>query len=319
MRVLFVHSGNSERYPVSPFVLAQAGSLRAEGVDVGFFAVKGRGLGYLRNVGPLRARIRAERPDVVHAHYALCGWVAVLARDGRPIAVSFMGDDAQGTFNANGGRTLGGRVLVLLARLLQPFVQAVIVKSEAMARVVWRRRILHVVPNGVDLDVFRPGAVTEPPHGIDPAKKHVLFLGDPADPNKNVRLVRDAMPLLDRADVALAAPHGIAHAGVVRWMNAANALALCSFAEGSPNVIKEAMAMGLPIVTVRAGDAAWVVGDTPGCFVAGYTAADFADKLERALVFEGRTNGRARIIGLGLDAPSVARKLKAIYAALVRP
>lgn len=319
MKVLFVHSGNSDRFPVSPFILSQAEALRKAGVQVELFAVKGHGTGYLRNIRPLRARIAAYRPDLIHAHYALCGWVAVLARADRPIVVSFMGDDAQGTFDKRGRPTLGGRLLKLTSRLLQPFVDAIILKSQAMDRVVWRRRIAHVIPNGVRLDVFRPETVATPVTDRDPLKKHVLFLGDPADPNKNFVLVRDAIARMGRSDVQLDAPYGIEHTEVVRRMATAHVLALCSFAEGSPNVIKEAMAMGLPIVTVPVGDAVHVVGDTPGCFVSGYSVEDFAQKLELALTFTGRTNGRGRILALGLDAETVARKLRALYSALIRP
>ena len=318
MKVLFVHSGNSSRYPVSPFLLSQAEALRKSGVEVSLFPVMGRGRDYLRNVRPLRERIRTERPDVIHAHYALCGWVAVLARSGRPVVVSLMGDDAQGTFDPRGERTMGGNLLVMGTRLLQPFVQAIIIKSEGMGRAVWRKRIMHLLPNGVDLERFNPTLFGGHTLSVtSKAKKCVLFLGDPADPNKNVALVRDAIARSNRTDVELITPYGAGHADVPRLMQEAHVLALCSFAEGSPNVLKEAMAMGLPVVTVPVGDAALVLGDTPGCFVAGYDAGDFADKLCRALDLKGRTTGRNRLIALGLDAPAVARKLQAIYSSLL--
>jgi teichuronic acid biosynthesis glycosyltransferase TuaC len=314
MKVLFVHSGNSERYPVSPFLRAQAESLRAVGVEVCFFAVVGKGLGYLKNVEPLRSAIKAQNPDVVHAHYALCGWVAVLARGGRPLVLSLMGDDAQGTFTARGRRTLGSWFFVLLTLLVQPFVDAIIYKSKALGKVVWRKRIGHLLPNGVRLDQFvQPSGDAKAALGFDRSKKHVLFLGDPVDPNKNIVLVKETVALLDRPDVVLHAPHGIDHDGVVMHMAAADVVTLCSFGEGSPNVIKEAMAMDCPILTVPAGDAAWVVGETEGCFVAEYDVKDFSEKLARALTFDGRTKGRERLVALGLDARAIAEKLVVIY------
>jgi len=314
MKVLFVHSGNSERYPVSPFLLSQAGSLRAAGCDVEFFPIRGHGLGYLGNVRPLRSAIKAQLPDVVHAHYALCGWVAVLACGGRPVVLSLMGDDAQGTFTGKGRRTVGSWFFILLTWGIQPFVDAIIYKSRDLGKAVWRKRIGHLLPNGVRLEQFLPPQVdVKAALGFDRSKKHVLFLGDPADRNKNVALVKEAVTLLNRSDVVLHAPHGVDHDEVVAYMAAADVLALCSFGEGSPNVIKEAMAMGCPIVTVPAGDAPWVVGETEGCFVAGYDAKDFAEKLARALAIEGRTKGRDRLVALGLDATTIAQKLMVIY------
>jgi teichuronic acid biosynthesis glycosyltransferase TuaC len=314
MRVLFVHSGNSQRFPVSPFLRSQAESLRAAGVDVDFFPVVGKGWAYLRNVAPLRAAIKERRPDVVHAHYSLCGCVAVLARGGRPVVLSLMGDDAQGTFSAQGRRTLGSWFFVLLAVMVQPFLHAIVYKSKDLGKVVWRKRIAHWLPNGVRLDQFRTDAGDAREElGFDRSKKHVLFLGDPEDPNKNIALVRDAIALLDRKDLVFHAVHGIDHDTVVKYLNSVDVFTLCSFGEGSPNVIKEAMAMDRPIVTVPAGDAPWVLGDTTGCYVAGYDAEDFAEKLERALAFNGRTKGRERLVALGLDAATIAGKLVAIY------
>lgn len=314
MKVLFVHSGNSKRYPVSPFLSSQAESLRAAGVDVAFFPVTGKGWSYLRNVKPLRAAMKEQRPDVVHAHYALCGWVAVLSRVGKPIVLSLMGDDAQGTFTAVGRRTRGSWFFILLTMLVQPFLAAIIFKSPDLGKVVWRKRIAHWLPNGVRLEQFTSdGGDARDQLGLDRSKKHVLFLGDPMDANKNIALVRDALALLKRTDVVFHAPHGIDHDEVVNYLNSVDVFTLCSFGEGSPNVVKEAMACNCPIVTVPAGDAAWVVGDTAGCFIADHTPKDFAEKLERALAFNGRTKGRERLIALGLDAKTIAAKLTDIY------
>lgn len=318
MKVLFVHSGNSRRFPVSPFLLSQAGSLRAAGVDVGFFPVIGRGRAYLRNVERLRATIREQRPDVVHAHYTLCGWVAVLARGGRPIVLSLMGDDAQGTFTGVGRRTRSSWFFMALTALVQPFLAAIIFKSPDLGKAVWRKRIAHWVPNGVRLEQFcADQGDARDELGLDRSKRHVLFLGDPMDANKNIALVRDAVARLNRTDVAFHAPHGIDHDQVVKYLNSVDVFTLCSFGEGSPNVVKEAMACNCPIVTVPAGDAAWVLGDTEGCFIADYTAEDFAGNLERALAFNGRTKGRDRLVALGLDARTIAGKLVDIYRSVI--
>jgi glycosyltransferase involved in cell wall biosynthesis len=108
----------------------------------------------------------------------------------------------------------------------------------------------------------------------------------------------------------------VTHDQVVKYLNSVDVFTLCSFGEGSPNVVKEAMSCNCPMVVTPAGDAAWVVGNTEGCFVGGYEPADFVIKLEQALAFAastGRTPGRQRILELGLNAEAVAGKLLAIY------
>lgn len=319
MRVLFVFSGNSKAFPVSPFTHAQAESLRARGIEVDYFPIQGKGWkNYWRNIGPLRRHLRTQRYDLIHAHYSLCGWVAVLAALGRvPVVVSLMGDDAQGTFVAPGRIEWKSRIPIALTRLLQPFVRAMICKAPDLARVVWRKRIAHVAPNGVRLEQFQlmPGGCRQA-LGWHPERQYVLFLGNPNDPNKNIRLVQEAMLLLEHPDVELAAPYPVKHEQVVQLLNSADVLALCSFGEGSPNVIKEAMACNCPIVSTPAGDAPWVLGTTPGCYLAHHDPADFAEKLRWALQFareKGRTRGRERLLELGLDAESVARRIEGIY------
>ncbi|MCS6929682.1 MAG: glycosyltransferase family 4 protein [Saprospiraceae bacterium] len=319
MRVLFVFSGNFKAFPISPFTHAQAESLRARGIEVNYFPIRGKGWkNYLKNVLPLRRHLKMQQYDIIHAHYSLCGWVAVLASRGRvPVVVSLMGDDAQGTFIGPGQTDWRSWFLPVLTRLLQPFVQAIVVKAPQLARVVWRKRILHIIPNGVRLEQFQfiPEGRREL-LGLRPDRQYVLFLGNPDDPNKNIALVREALRLLNAPNVELLAPYPVKHEQVVQLLNSVDVLTLCSFGEGSPNVIKEAMACNCPVVTTPAGDAPWVLGSTAGCYVAGYDPTDFAEKLRLALQFarkRGRTNGRDRLLELGLDAETVGWRIENVY------
>lgn len=322
MKILFVFSGNSKAFPISPFTRAQAESLRVRGLEVDYFPITGKGwMNYLKNVGPLRRHLQHQRYDLIHAHYSLCGWVAVLAAGGIPVVLSLMGDDAQGTFNGKNRIEFKSRILILLTQMIQPFLAAIISKSANLEKAVWRKRISHIIPNGVRLEQFQifPGGCREE-LGLRPDKKYVLFLGNPDDTNKNIALAQSAVKLLNRPDVELLNPYPVTHGQVVKYLNSADVFVLCSFGEGSPNVVKEAMACNCPMVVTPAGDAAWVAGDEPGCLVASYDPRDFAEKLTQALQFaaaSGRTQGRERIRALGLDAEAVAEKIEAIYKSCV--
>jgi glycosyltransferase involved in cell wall biosynthesis len=319
VKILFVFSGNFKAFPISPFTKAQADSLRDRGIEVDYFPITGKGpLNYLKNVGPMRAHLKNNRYDLIHAHYSLCGWVAVLAALWRiPVVVSLMGDDAQGTFTGNNKVDFKSRYLILLTRLIQPFVGAIISKSANLEKAVWRKKVSHIIPNGVRLDQFQLyDRSCRRELGLRDDKKYVLFLGNPNDSNKNFALVQSAAQLLNNPEVELLNPYPVAPELVVKYLNAADVFTLCSFGEGSPNVVKEAMACNCPMVVTPAGDAAWVVGDEPGCYVGPYDPAGFAAKLKQALDFagtRGRTKGRERIHALGLDAESVAEKIESIY------
>ncbi|MEZ4896464.1 MAG: glycosyltransferase family 4 protein [Saprospiraceae bacterium] len=318
MKVLFVCSGNGAFNEISPFIKVQGDSLEAQQIDLTYYYIKGKGIrNYLRNVPALKKFIKSGDFDIIHAHYALCGWVALLTRSGKPLILSLMGSDVFGDINQQGKRTFKSNFYVLLTKMIQPFVDVIIVKSAGMQAKVTKRRHVFEIPNGIRMDHFKPLKVDVREYlGLDPDKQYVLFLGNPNDTNKNIRLVQEAVKLLNRPDVELINIYKVPHEVVVNYLNAVDVFTLCSFSEGSPNVVKEAMSCNCPMVVVPAGDAAWVVGNTPGCEVAGYQPDDFSEKLKSALNFarqSGRTQGRERIYELGLDEENVARRLVSIY------
>ena len=107
---------------------------------------------------------------------------------------------------------------------------------------------------------------------------------------------------------------------ITYYMNAADVLLLTSLWEGSPNVIKEAMACNCPIVSTDVGDVRWVFGETEGCYLTSFDPEDVADKIKLALVFaeeKNRTNGRKRIIEFGLDTETIANKIIDVYKKVV--
>ena len=94
MKVLFVASGNKTVGKVSAFVQSQYDSLVREGVGMLMYPVVGHGPGgYLKHWAALRRLIRREKPDIVHAHYSTCGYLASLAAFGTraKVVVSLLG------------------------------------------------------------------------------------------------------------------------------------------------------------------------------------------------------------------------------------
>ena len=107
---------------------------------------------------------------------------------------------------------------------------------------------------------------------------------------------------------------GFTRAEVTRWMCAANCLLMTSKTEGSPQVVKEAMACGCPIVSVDVGDVAERLSGVEGCFVVPTREPkDIAEALLKAIQFAGKTNGRERIIAMELSNEQVAKRLESIY------
>ena len=76
------------------------------------------------------------------------------------------------------------------------------------------------------------------------------------------------------------------------------------------------MASNCPIVTTNVGDVKLVLGNVAGCFITSFEPADVAEMLRHAIDFRKKyklTNGRQRIVELGLDSVTIAGKIMDLY------
>ena len=251
---------------------------------------------------PLRKYIKESNPDIIHAHFSLSAYAATLTFSRKPLVVSLMGSDIQ-------VKGLWAMVLKIFQKL---FWKKIIVKSDYMAAKTGLKDIA-VIPNGVDLQKFRiiPKEKAQEKLGLDPAKRYIIFVSDPARYEKNFGLLEQAHKLLGMADVELVVVNNVDHQLIPFYMNAADVLGLPSRWEGSPNVVKEAMGCNLPIVSTNVGDVREIMGETEGCFIAGTDPGDFAEKLRLALGFNSRTNGRSKVIHL--DELKIAEEIIGLY------
>lgn len=297
------------------FVQAQMESLHPLGVDFDVQFINGRASrwNYFRAVRELWRRLRSTRYDLIHAHFGLSGWVA-RCQLRVPVVVSFMGDDVLGRFARRGRITFYGRALQVSSLLLARLVRGVIVKSEEM-RAKLGLPSACVIPNGVDLDLFRPMEQSEARRALhlDPAKKFVLFPYDPAEQRKRFDLIEAAVARARAAvpQLEILPARGVPRERMPLYMNAADVFVLASLAEGSPNALKEAMATNLPVITVDVGDAARLVGLTPGCYIVPREAEAIAQKIVAVCQAGERSRGREAIAHLAIE--KVACQIVEVY------
>ncbi len=302
MRVLFISSGRGGA--VSVLVRNQGASLRNEGIDIDYFIFDGNGIsGYLNKLPALRRKIREERYDLVHAHYSISAYIATLA-GGVPLVVSLMGSDIH-----------DAGISKLFTRFLaRRCWKATIVKTERMHTLLGFREA-EVIPNGVNLDFFKPEdkRAARKRLGLSESSKIILFVSTHDRPEKNYELARKSVEHLNDEGVELLYLKNTDHSLIPSYLNAADLLLLTSLYEGSPNIIKEAMACNCPVVSTDVGDVNRIIGSTEGCYLAMDNAEDIAEKIGKVLGSVERTKGRERIIELGLDSRTVAQKIAAIY------
>ncbi|NNF08302.1 MAG: glycosyltransferase [Candidatus Eisenbacteria bacterium] len=305
------------------FVKAQVDSLR-EHADIEVFVIEGSHglLPYVKKWPDLRSRLYAPDYDVVHAHYGNLGsLVRILGTKGRPLVTSYCGSDLLADRSSHQPR-LRDRFYGPVNRYYARFNEMALVKSRGLAEQIESfTENVAVIPNGVDTKLFKPmdrDACREELE-LSPDVKVVLFGADPHNTIKNFNLLESAArPLGDKVLIQTFAGGKIPHDKVPLYMNAADVVALTSHHEGSPNVVKEALACSRPVFATDCGDVQEVLGGVEGSRVLSYSATEWTEAL-RDLV-EGKvptvTNGAAQIRAKGLDAESVAQQLMAIYKKL---
>lgn len=285
------------------FVAEQVESLRRAGakIDVLFIDGKASKLNYLLGFPRLWRRLRSQQYDLIHAHYIFAGLIA-RAQLGKPVVLTHHGPEVFMTWQA------------WVCRAFTRFFDSVIVVSEEM-RARLRMPSAHVIPCGVDMSLFKPGDMTVARQALDlPSnKKLILWAGEHQRPEKRFELVSQAVALLESRslEVELVLLSNKPHSVVPQYLNACDVLVLTSDAEGSPMVVKEAMACNVPVVSTAVGDVPQLFDNLEGHWLCTQEPADIADKLQAALSFAGRTRARERIAHLGLE--SISHQIVAVY------
>lgn len=311
MRVLIVcsHKPNMPEGCV-PFIREQVEALREQGFECEYYHIKGKGmLGYLREVPGLRKKIQEWKPDVIHAHYGLSCLVANLATRSVPVVSTYHGSD----INVKSVRRFSKIAIRLSAWNIY-----VSKRNMALVGAVEGKKC-SLIPCGVSLsdDQLQSRSEARKALGWSATDKKVLFAGAFDNDVKQPELAKAAIALLN--GVELVELKGYSRSEVNMLMCAANCLLMTSRTEGSPQVVKEAMACGCPIVSVDVGDVAERTDGVIGCFVVkSREPREIAEALKKALAFEGKTNGREKILEFGLTNELVAKKIIKIYGDIIK-
>lgn len=303
MRCLVVHSGNVNE--LSPFIKEQMDSIsRIADVEFSVFTIKGKGIsGYTRNLPKYYGCLKENGIDIVHAHYGLSG--AFSCMQGKvPVVTTFHGSDIN--INRNLKRFLSRFAM-------QRSSHSIFVSSSMLGTAKARRK--SVIPCGVDLETFRPmnKSVARERMGLDADKQYVLFSSSFTNPVKNAALAFGAVNLLKtRSNVELLELKGYTRPEVALLMNAADVGLMTSFAEGSPQFVKEALACNLPIVSTNVGDVEQRTTGIAGCYVCdSYDPGEVADKLTKTMIPGGRISGR-QSVGC-LESRHIAKRIAQVY------
>src|SRR3984893_133594 len=302
------------------YVRTQAESLKAAGIDVEMLVLKDRHrkLIYPKAILQLRQRLANSSVDLVHAHYGFVGMVA-RTQWKAPVVVTYHGSDILGWINSRGERERLGALIAGMGRMLARCVDAAIVQSDEMARKL-RGSSVYVIPHEVDLKIFQPTEKQQARTklGLNPFKKYLLFAANPKVGVKRFPLAAAVAECLATEDssLELLVVSKESQQRLALYMSACDALIFPSYQEGSPNIVKQAMACNLPIVSTDVGDVRQIIGSTQHCHVCNPSVPEFTARIREILVHRKRTDGREHI--RHLESSSVAQKVIEVYEQVLR-
>ncbi len=244
MRILIVTNmyPTDERPGWGIFVRDQVVALsRIPGIEVTVWNFKPGSYRYISAAIRLFKYLRSREFDVVHAHYGLSGWTALVAGRKR-LVVTFHGTD------------LRHRLVAPLSRLL-----ARLVKVPAVASPKLRSRLgrygdrAAVLPTGVNLERFHPIPRSEARRqlGLEGKNRLLLFPADPGRPVKRydrAKQLAERLPETELITLGSATPDEVA-----LWINASDAVLVTSDEEGFGLAVCESLACNIPVLATPVG------------------------------------------------------------------
>lgn len=270
------------------FVATQVASLRKLGVkcDVLFLDVRKSKLELVKGIGRVRKAVSHGQYDLIHAHFGYNGIPAAFQKK-VPFVISYCGTDLNHPKHRPISQWVAKRA------------DACIVKSESLHQLL--NHPAHIIPNGVDLDRFKPGNKNDARRrlNLSPEKKYVLFVcTDLTRPEKRFELAKSAIL---NAGYELLIMNNCHPDDTPDYYVAADALILSSTYEGSPNTIKEALASNLPIVSTDVGDVKTHIRNVHNCQICDDTPTALSNGLRTILADGKPSNGREKTKHLSTD------------------
>jgi len=312
MRILVVMNfGADESTPQrGRWVIDQVEALREGGLDVELFSFRPGKDQYLPATRRIRRLLRANRYDLVHAHYGLAGWCAWLA-GARPLIVTFHGTDVRHRVVGPMSRALTRRIALTAAAS-----RALFAPEAGRPGLPLREGRSAVLPCGADLSRFdpRPRAESKRRLGLDPDRRYLLFPADPDRPEKRFDRARE---VAERAGAELLVGGSIPPDEMPDWINAAHGLMVTSDYEGFGLACLEGLACDVPVLSTPVGIAPHALRGLDRSLCAEFDPAAWAGFAADLLAAEDpRTPGRAR--AEELSARRMADRVALAYDDILR-
>ena len=302
----------------SPFIFRQYQSLINHGIDVTVFNFKGNKnlMNYILAWVKIRILLRKNTYDLIHAQWGHTALLALYTK--LPLVVTYRGMDLEGLVNKDGRYSTYGKILTRISKFTSTIADEVIVVSKSLGSKLSRQDYT-IIPSGIDLELFKPLNKFESRKRLrlPQDKKLILFAAPRNHPRKRYDLAVEAVSILkEKFNCELIVCEKEKPDKVPLYMNAADCLILTSIHEGSPNVVKEALACNLPVVSVEVGDVKERQGNLKHFEICGDNPKQISQALDKILSNKSPNVNRKAV--LELDENIITEKLIGVYKKMVK-
>jgi glycosyltransferase involved in cell wall biosynthesis len=264
----------------------------------------------------IRKTLKKLSIDVVHVHYGTITAFSVATAGLFPLLVTFHGSDLNII-------DYGSRLRVLTGHLLSQFAalrcrKIICVSKYLIEHLWWCRKKAVVIPMGIDTELFKPLGkdFCRKQLNWNSSEKIVLFNSGKYQYIKGADIAEKVIAKVQESigEVRYAVMNGdVAPDEVPLYLSGADCLLVTSRHEGSPMIVKEAMACNLPIISVDVGDVKDRLCGVKGCYIVENDISKIASKLISVLQDSPECNGRAALFEQQLDNDGTIGKLTAVY------
>lgn len=299
-------------------VTRQVASLEAEGVTCQTFNVTSRTSPWvlLHEWRRLRQEIRTFQPELVHAHYGTVTAFLTILSTTLPVIITYRGSDLNPNRSRGWLRESLGTLLSQIAALRA--ARIICVSKQLKDKLWWRREHVSVIPTGVDMTVFYPRDLQEARRELGWGKDERVVLFNAGDPIcKRLDLAKAAVQFAESLSGRIrftVLDGNVLPSLIPLMMNGADCLLLTSDWEGSPNVVKEALACNLPVVSVDVGDVRERLEGVQPSLIVPRDAAEIGKAICEILRTNQRCNGHES--EKDLSSQVISQRIVSVYRSL---
>ncbi len=216
-------------------------------------------LEYFNSIFIIPFLIMRSKPDIIHIHYGISGLFLLFFKPNLPIYLTLHGCD----FLDHGSN----RLQVWISKVIARKVDQIFVQNQEMKDLgITINPNTEILTCGVDTGFFNPSDSERLPFD----KKVIIFPSNPERDEKNYTLftkVIDRLELELKEKVIIKCIDKMNRIEIRDLLSSANCLLMTSISEGSPQVVKEALSCGLPVVSVPVGNVSEMIEGVPNCSI----------------------------------------------------